>query len=175
MQLGVGALDGLPEVRVGDQPESTGGHEILEGAHIESELQRVETEFVDRHDQPLVIDRRHAPVEERVQMLRDVTQDFERIEIAHFDGLVINFARQYGADVILRGLRAVSDFEYELQMALTNRKLADDIETVFMMPNAQYSFLSSSVVKEIARLGGDVACFVPQVVEQQLQKKFQGR
>lgn len=112
-------------------------------------------------------------VEERVTMLREVTQSFERIEIAHFDGLVINFARQYEADVILRGLRAVSDFEYELQMALTNRKLADDIETVFMMPSAQYSFLSSSVVKEIARLGGNIACFVPEFVEQQLQKKFQ--
>jgi pantetheine-phosphate adenylyltransferase len=111
--------------------------------------------------------------EERVEMLREVTRPLERIEIAHFDGLVINFARQYGADVILRGLRAVSDFEYELQMALTNRKLANDIETVFLMPNAQYSFLSSSVVKEIARLGGDVACFVPEFVEQQLQKKFQ--
>ena len=113
-------------------------------------------------------------VDERVAMLRNITQSFERIEIAHFDGLVINFARQYNADVILRGLRAVSDFEYELQMALTNRKLADDIETVFMMPSAQYSFLSSSVVKEIARLGGNVACFVPNFVEQQLQKKFQG-
>jgi pantetheine-phosphate adenylyltransferase len=113
-------------------------------------------------------------VEERVTMLRNITQSFERIEVVHFDGLVINFARQYNADVILRGLRAVSDFEYELQMALTNRKLADDIETVFMMPSAQYSFLSSSVVKEIARLGGNVACFVPNFVEQQLQKKFQG-
>jgi len=113
-------------------------------------------------------------VEERVTMLRNITQSFERIEVVHFDGLVINFARHYNADVILRGLRAVSDFEYELQMALTNRKLADDIETVFMMPSAQYSFLSSSVVKEIARLGGNVACFVPNFVEQQLQKKFQG-
>lgn len=113
-------------------------------------------------------------VEERVAMLRNITQSFGRIEVAHFDGLVINFARQHNADVILRGLRAVSDFEYELQMALTNRKLADDIETVFMMPSAQYSFLSSSVVKEIARLGGNVACFVPKFIEQQLQKKFQG-
>ena len=112
-------------------------------------------------------------VEERVQMLREVTRPFDRIEVADFNGLVIQFARKYGADVILRGLRAVSDFEYELQMALTNRKLADDIETVFLMPNAQYSFLSSSVVKEIARLGGDITCFVPEYIEQQLQKKFQ--
>lgn len=114
-------------------------------------------------------------VDERIDMLNEATHELAQIEIAHFDGLVINFARQYGADVILRGLRAVSDFEYELQMALTNRKLANDIETVFLMPNAQYSFLSSSVVKEIARLGGDVTCFVPQFVEQRLQKKFQSR
>jgi len=112
-------------------------------------------------------------VDERIGMLREVTCEFDGIEIAHFDGLVIDFARQHGADVILRGLRAVSDFEYELQMALTNRKLADDIETVFLMPSAQYSFLSSSVVKEIARMGGDIACFVPEFVEQQLLKKFQ--
>ncbi len=114
-------------------------------------------------------------VDERIEMLREVTQSCTGIEIAHFDGLVINFARQYDADVILRGLRAVSDFEYELQMALTNRKLADDIETMFMMPSAQYSFLSSSVVKEISRLGGNVACFVPEFVERQLRKKFQNR
>ena len=112
-------------------------------------------------------------VDERVEMLREVTQPFDSLEVASFDGLVTQFAQKYGADVILRGLRAVSDFEYELQMALTNRKLADDIETVFLMPSAQYSFLSSSVVKEIARLGGDITCFVPKYVERQLQKKFQ--
>jgi pantetheine-phosphate adenylyltransferase len=112
-------------------------------------------------------------VEERVEMLQEVTRDLERLRVTHFGGLVIDFARKEGADVILRGLRAVSDFEYELQMALTNRKLADDIETVFMMPNAQYSFLSSSIVKEIARLRGNVACFVPPFVEKQLRKKFQ--
>jgi pantetheine-phosphate adenylyltransferase len=112
-------------------------------------------------------------VDERIEMLHEVTRPFESLEVARFDGLVTQFAREYGADVILRGLRAVSDFEYELQMALTNRKLAGDIETVFLMPSAQYSFLSSSVVKEIARLGGDIACFVPKSVELQLQKKFQ--
>jgi pantetheine-phosphate adenylyltransferase len=111
-------------------------------------------------------------VEERVKMLREVTREFERIEVDHFDGLVIEYARSRGADVIIRGLRAVSDFEYELQMALTNRKLANDIETVFMMPSAQYSFLSSSIVKEIGRLGGNISCFVPKFVEMQLQKKF---
>jgi pantetheine-phosphate adenylyltransferase len=111
-------------------------------------------------------------VKERVEMLREITRDFERIEVDHFDGLMINFARSKGANVIIRGLRAISDFEYELQMALTNRKLADDIETVFMMPSAQYSFLSSSIVKEISRLQGNISCFVPEFVDQQLQKKF---
>jgi pantetheine-phosphate adenylyltransferase len=111
-------------------------------------------------------------VEERVALLREVTQALERVEVVHFDSLVINYARSRGADVIIRGLRAVSDFEYELQMALTNRKLANDIETVFLMPSAQYSFLNSSVVREISRLGGSVSCFVPECVERQLQKKF---
>lgn len=111
-------------------------------------------------------------VEERVAMLHEVTQDLARVEVTHFDGLVIHFARACHATVILRGLRAVSDFEYEMQMALMNRKLADDIETVFLMPSAQYSFLSSSIVKEIARMHGNVTCFVPSFVEIQLQKKF---
>jgi len=111
-------------------------------------------------------------VVERVEMLREVTRELERVEVAYFDGLVIDYAKSRNADVIIRGLRAVSDFEYELQMALTNRKLAQDIETVFMMPSAQYSFLSSSIVKEVSQFGGNVSCFVPQFVEMQLQKKF---
>ena len=111
-------------------------------------------------------------VEERVKMLREVTKDLEGVEVDHFSGLVINYAREKEAEVIVRGLRAVSDFEYELQMALMNRKLAEDIKTVFMMPSAEYSFLSSSIVKEIVRLGRSVSCFVPEFVEEQLQNKF---
>lgn len=111
-------------------------------------------------------------VEERVDMLREVTRDLQGVEIDHFNGLAISYAKSKGSEVLVRGLRAVSDFEYELQMALTNRKLADNINTVFMMPSAQYSFLSSSIVKEISRLGRNVSCFVPDYVEQQLQKKF---
>ena len=110
-------------------------------------------------------------VEERIDMLKEVTKDFPGVEVNHFNGLVISYARAKGAEVIVRGLRAVSDFEYELQMALTNRKLAENIKTVFMMPSAEYSFLSSSVVKEISRLGRNVSCFVPEIVEQQLQRK----
>ncbi len=111
-------------------------------------------------------------VEERIDMLRKVTKDLKGAEIDHFDSLVINYARKRDAEVIVRGLRAVSDFEYELQMALMNRKLAGNIKTVFMMPSAEYSFLSSSIVKEIARLGRSVSCFVPEYVEEQLFKKF---
>ncbi|MCP4399636.1 MAG: pantetheine-phosphate adenylyltransferase [bacterium] len=111
-------------------------------------------------------------LEERIEMLQEVTRDFDGIEIDYFDGLVINYANSRNAEVIVRGLRAVSDFEYELQMALMNRKLAEDIKTVFMMPSAEYSFLNSSVVKEIARFGRSVSCFVPDFVERQLHTKF---
>ncbi len=112
-------------------------------------------------------------VEERVDMLKRVTQHIDGVEIDQFDGLVINYVNSRNAEVIVRGLRAVSDFEYELQMALMNRKLAEHIKTVFMMPSAEYSFLSSSIVKEIVRLGRNVACFVPDIVEQRLHQKFQ--
>ncbi|MBD3308937.1 pantetheine-phosphate adenylyltransferase [candidate division KSB3 bacterium] len=111
-------------------------------------------------------------VEERVEMLHHVTQDLANVEVDHFTGLMINYARSRQAEVIVRGLRAVSDFEYELQMALMNRKLAGDIKTVFMMPSAEYSFLSSSIVKELVRLGRSASCFVPECVEQQLHHKF---
>ncbi|PIE32805.1 pantetheine-phosphate adenylyltransferase [candidate division KSB3 bacterium] len=112
-------------------------------------------------------------VEERVEMLRNVTQHIDGVEIDQFDGLVINYAHSRNAEVIVRGLRAVSDFEYEMQMALMNRKLAEQIKTVFMMPSAEYSFLSSSIVKEIVRLGKSVSCFVPEFVEQRIHQKFQ--
>lgn len=111
-------------------------------------------------------------VEERIDMLKEVTKDLPDVEVDHFNGLAISYAKSKGSEVLVRGLRAVSDFEYELQMALTNRKLADDIKTVFMMPSAEYSFLSSSLVKEISRLGRNVSCFVPDYVEQRLQTKL---
>lgn len=111
-------------------------------------------------------------VEERVEMLREVTQDIEGVDVDQFDGLAINYVKSKHAEVIVRGLRAVSDFEYELQMALMNRKLAEEIKTVFMMPSAEYSFLSSSIVKELVRLGRNARCFVPECVERQLYKKF---
>lgn len=109
---------------------------------------------------------------ERLAMVKEATAGIPRIRVQAFDGLVINFARQNGAGVLIRGLRMVSDFEYEFQMALTNRRLAEDIETVFLMPSEGYSFLSSGLIKEAVSLGADVSSFVPEFVAKQLKKKF---
>ena len=111
------------------------------------------------------------PLPERVEMLREVTRPWANVEVDVFDGLLVDFARQRGAGVILRGIRAISDYEYELQMALMNRKLESQIETVFMMPAEAYSYLSSKLVREIARLGGSIQGLVPPMVEQRLRTK----
>ena len=111
-------------------------------------------------------------VEERVEMLREVTQPWANVEIDVFSGLLVDYARLREANVILRGIRAVSDYEYELQMAMMNRKLSKELETVFMMPAASYSFLSSRLVREIAQLGGSVTGFVPPIVEERLRAKI---
>jgi pantetheine-phosphate adenylyltransferase len=108
---------------------------------------------------------------ERLEMLRETTRLWPNVEVDVFDGLLVDYARQRGARVILRGIRAVSDYEYELQMALMNRKLESQIETVFMMPAEAYSYLSSRLVREIARLGGSLQGLVPPVVEQRLRTK----
>jgi pantetheine-phosphate adenylyltransferase len=108
-------------------------------------------------------------VAERVEMLRAVFADEERVEVAEFQGLLVDFARARDARVIIRGLRAVTDFEYEFQMALMNRSLWSEIETVFLAPDARYSFLSSSLVREIASLGGDVSEFVRGEVSERLR------
>ena len=110
-------------------------------------------------------------VEERVEMLRDVTQPWANVEVDVFSGLLVDYARLRHANVILRGIRAVSDYEYELQMAMMNRKLNKDLETVFMMPAAKYSFLSASIVREVAHLGGPIADLVPPIVEERLRTK----
>jgi len=111
-------------------------------------------------------------VAERVEMLREVTNQWASVEIDVFDGLLVDYARKRGAGVILRGIRAVSDYEYELQMALMNRKLEARLETVFMLPGLSYSYLSSKLVREIAQLGGSLKGLVPEVVEQRLRAKF---
>ncbi len=108
---------------------------------------------------------------ERVEMLGEVTRPWSNVEVDVFDGLLVAYARKRNARVLLRGIRAISDYEYELQMALMNRKLESQIETVFMMPAEAYSYLSSKLVREIARLGGSIAGLVPPVVEQRLRSK----
>lgn len=111
-------------------------------------------------------------VEERVEMLREVTRGFPTVEVDVFQGLLVDYVRRRGAHVILRGIRAISDYEYELQMALMNRKLEPSLETVFMMPAEAYSYLSSRVVREIADLGGPLTGLVPPVVERMLRAKI---
>lgn len=107
-------------------------------------------------------------LEERVEIAREVLRRFPNVEVVGFDGLLIDFMRQRGARILLRGLRAVSDFEYEFQMAGMNRKLFPDIETVFLTPADEYMFISATMVREIARLGGDVRGFVHPVVAERL-------
>lgn len=111
-------------------------------------------------------------VEERVEMIRGEIEQWKNIQVESFHGLLTEYARQKGALSIIRGLRAVSDFEYEFQMALTNRSLNSDIETVFLMPSEQFTYLNSTIVKEIAMLGGNVSQFVPQGVEKRLRGKY---
>lgn len=109
---------------------------------------------------------------ERVEMIRESVKDIKNIEVEEFHGLLVDYARKKNAQAIVRGLRAVSDFEYEFQMALTNRKLCADIDTVFLMPHENYTYLNSTIVREIARFGGDVSEFVPDHVKKQLIRKF---
>ena len=110
-------------------------------------------------------------VSERVEMLREVTKQWSDVEVDVFDGLLVDYARKKGAGVILRGIRAVSDYEYELQMALMNRKLEPRLETVFMLPGVTYSYLSSKLVREIAQLGAPLQGLVPAIVEERLKAK----
>jgi len=114
-------------------------------------------------------------VEERLALLRAALDGRPRVEVDTFSGLLVDYARKAGASVIIRGIRAVSDFEYEFQMALMNRQLEPRIETVFMMPAGRYTYVSSRLVKEVARLGGRVGELVPPVVERQLAKKLRSR
>ena len=113
-------------------------------------------------------------IEQRVELLQQVTTQFDNVKIIGFDNLLVDCAKQQGANVILRGLRAISDFEYEFQLAGMNRRLSPELETMFLTPAEQYEFISSSMIKEIARLGGDVSEFVPRSVQQQLLEKFNG-
>ena len=111
-------------------------------------------------------------VDERVVMLKKATKNLKGVEVLEFDGLVVEYARKQKAKVLIRGLRMLSDFEYEFQMALTNRKLAADIETIFLMPHESYSYLSSKLLKEVASLGADLSSFVPDFVGKALKEKL---
>lgn len=111
-------------------------------------------------------------VEERLDLTRKCLKDYKRVRVEVFDGLLVKYVEARKGIAIIRGLRAVSDFEYELQMALMNRRLSQKIETVFMMPNEEYSFLTATIVKEISSLGGPVTKLVPPPVERELKKRF---
>jgi len=109
--------------------------------------------------------------DERIKMIEEVC-DIENVRVDHFRGLVVDYARTQGACALIRGLRAVSDFEYEFQMALVNRKLSEDLSTVFLMPHERYTHLNSSIVREVASLHGDVSPYVPPAVVARLEAKF---
>jgi len=144
----------------------TRGHEDL----IRRSLQ-----FVDRVIVAVAVNASKTPLftlEERLDMIRVVLRDDARAEVRSFNGLLADFARETGAKLVLRGLRAVSDFEYEFQMALMNRQLNDELETVFLVPAVHLTYLSSSLVREVARLGGDVREFVHPVVLEAFGKKL---
>jgi len=111
---------------------------------------------------------------ERLDMMEQMVKGYDNVRVETFEGLLVDYAMQKKAKAVLRGIRAISDYEYELQMAWMNRKLQPQLETVFMMPAEAYSYLSSRLVKEIFRLGGSVRGLVPELVEQRLREKFQG-
>ena len=114
-------------------------------------------------------------VEERVKMLNEVVEDLQNVKVVPFEGLLVEFAKRMDAKMIVRGLRAITDFEYELQMAQTNQKLSGELETVFLTTSLQYSYLSSTIVKEVAAFGGDISQFVPETVIDRIQEKIRRR
>jgi pantetheine-phosphate adenylyltransferase len=113
--------------------------------------------------------------EERTEMVRHVFEDVPGVSVDYYEGMTVDYVRSVGGNTILRGIRSVSDFEYEFQMAMTNRHFADDVETMFMMTSNKYSFLGSKFIKETVALGGDVSSFVPPLVEKRLTEKLRQR
>ena len=114
-------------------------------------------------------------MEERVKMLEEMTKNMPGVKVVPFEGLLIDFAKEMSAGIVVRGLRAVTDFEYELQMAQTNNKLSPELETVFLTTSLEYSYLSSTIVKEVAAFGGDISQFVPEMIERRIQEKIMKR
>ena len=130
---------------------------------------------VDRLIVGVLVNQAKSPLfsmEERVKIIQSLTQEFDNVEVRCFSGLLVDFAHECGASIIIRGLRAVTDFEYELQLAQTNKVMAPDIDTLFLTTNLKYSYLSSSTVKEIAGYGGDISSFVPASVADEIHKKL---
>lgn len=113
-------------------------------------------------------------LQERVDFLEQVTRPWENVQVASFQGLLIDFADSVEARVVIRGIRAITDYDYEFQMALMNRRMRPQIETIFLVPGEAYSYLSSSLVKEVVRLGGDIGGLVPPVVEAELKRRLKG-
>jgi pantetheine-phosphate adenylyltransferase len=149
-----------------------GSFDPLTNGHVDI-VQRG-SRFFDRIVIAVLINLEKAPlftVPERVSIAREVFREWPNVEVDTFDGLLVDYARRKRASVIVRGLRAVSDFEYEMQMALMNRRLNQDVETVFMMPAEPYTYVSSRLVKEVVALGGTVHGLVPDVVEARLRDK----
>ena len=111
-------------------------------------------------------------VEERMKMIVDATKGMDNIKVDSYDGLLVDYAQRHDMKIIIRGLRAISDFEYEFQMALMNRKISKDVETIFFVPHESYTYLSSGLIKQIIAVGGDVSAFVPPAVNEYLKAKF---
>jgi pantetheine-phosphate adenylyltransferase len=146
-------------------PPTNGHLDLIErGSHIFDEL--VVAILRNAEKTPLF------SVGERRKMLEDLTADFKNVRVDVFDGLTVEYAARSKASAVLRGIRALSDYEYELQMAMMNRKLQPELETVFMMPAEQYSYLSSRLVREVAKLGGSIQGLVPELVERRLREKL---
>jgi pantetheine-phosphate adenylyltransferase len=153
-----------------------GSFDPLTNGHVDI-IQRGSRLF-DRIVVAILLNVEKAPlftVAERVEIAREVFAGYPNVEVDTFDGLLVEYARRKGAGVIVRGLRAISDFEYEMQMALMNRHLNPDVETVFMMPAETYTYVSSRLVKEVVALGGSVTGLVPTLVEDRLREKKRGR
>ena len=141
-----------------------------------ADLIRRSLRFVDRLVVGVAVNISKQPlfsIEERIALIRAALDDDPRVEVRSFSGLVVDFAREAGAQIVLRGLRAVADFEYEYQMALMNRHLAPMLETMFMVPSLEVSYVSSSLVREVARFGGDIDALVHPAVARALREKYQ--
>ena len=159
----------VSEPRVAIYP---GSFDPITKGHLDL-IQRAAGQFGDLVVAVLRHDSKQAefPLDERLAMIQEAVSGLDNVRVGSFDGLLVDYARSQGAGLILRGIRAVSDYEYELQMALMNRKLAPEIETVFMLPSEAYSYLSSRLVKEVCRHGGDIDDFVPPGVADRLRAR----